>query len=339
MPPCEWKGELVAVTPQTNVTLAELAGLMRGCDDFVICGHVSPDGDCFGSQLALYHALTAMGKRAACVLVRDEEPAASLAFMPGMGLMVPAASYDGACKTFVGVDVPTRERIGEDACALLDRADVSITIDHHASAVAMCQHVYVDPDAAAAAMLVWDLAKLLVDEPPADCALCAYVGLVTDTGGFRFQNSDSRAFDVAAELVAYGVDPAMVATNVFQNRSMASLKLEALTIDRMQLLGDGRASLSWVSEDDLARFGADKADVEPLVDIVRALDGVLVACMLRDQDGQVRGNLRSKDDTDVSALARELGGGGHKAAAGFTLDMPMSEAVEFMKPRLAALFG
>ena len=328
----------MTVTPQTNASIADLAGIFRRCDDFVICGHVSPDGDCFGSQLALYHVLAVMGKRAACVLVRDEQPAASLAFMPGMELMVPAASYDGPCKTFVGVDVPTRERIGEAACRLLDRADTSITIDHHASDVAMCQHVHVDPDAASASMLVWELAKELVAKPPLESALCAYVGLVTDTGGFRFQNSDSHAFDVAAELVAYGVDPAAVATNVFQNRTMASLKLDALAIERMQVLCDGRVSLSWVSAADLDRLGADKADVEPLIDTVRSLDGTIVACLLRDQDGQVRGNLRSKDETDVSVLARQLGGGGHKAAAGFTLDMPIEAAVEFMKPKLAALF-
>lgn len=328
----------MAVTPQTNATIADLADVIRECDDFVICGHVSPDGDCFGSQLALYHVLKAMGKRAACVLVRDEAPAASLRFMPGMELMVPAASYDGPCKTFVAVDVPTRERIGEAACRLLDRADASITIDHHASDVTMCQHVHVDPDYAAAAMLVWELAQLLVDKPPLESAVCAYAGLVTDTGGFRFQNSDYRAFAVAAELVAYGVDPAMVATHVFQNRTMASLKLEALTIDRLQVLCDGRVSISWVSDEDLIRFGADMSDVEPLVDTVRALDGTIVACMLRDQDGKIRGNLRSKDETDVSELARQLNGGGHKAAAGFTLDMPIEEAVEFMKQKLETLF-
>ena len=321
----------MAVTPQTNATIADLAGIIRECDDFVICGHVSPDGDCFGSQLALFHVLKAMGKRATCVLVRDEEPVASLAFMPGMELMVSATSYDGPCKTFIGVDVPTRDRIGEAACRLLDRADVSITIDHHASDVTMCQHVFVDPDVAAAAMLVWDLAKLLVDEPPLESAVCAYVGLVTDTGGFRFQNTDSRAFDVAAELVAYGVDPSVVATNVFQNRTMASLRLEALTVDRMLVICDGKASMSWVTNADLERFGADKSDVEPLIDTVRALDGTVVACMLREQDGCVRGNLRAKDDTDVSELARQLGGGGHKAVG--TCQFP-NETMDEMIPKL-----
>ena len=328
----------MTVTPQTNVTLAELAGIIASCDDFVICGHISPDGDCLGSQLSLYHVLKAMGKRAACVLVRDEEVPASLVFMPGMELMVPAESYDGPCKTFVCVDVPTRERIEEAACALLDRSDVTITIDHHTCEKTMCQHVYVDPDAASASMMVWEIAQMLVDNPPLESALCSYVGIVTDTGGFRFQNSDSDVFNMAAELVAYGVDPSDVATHVFLNRSISSLKLEALTIDRMQIFCDGKATISWVTSEDLALYNAGKADVEPLIDTVRSVDGSLVACMLREQDGQVRGNLRAKDDTDVSALARKVGGGGHKAAAGLTLEMPIEEAVEFMKQHIATLF-
>lgn len=329
----------MAVTPQTNTTLAEIAEVIRGHDDFVICGHVSPDGDCLGCQLALAHVLWAMGKRATCILVRDEPVGVALEHIPGVQKMVPAASFDGICDVFIGVDVPTRERAGKAACAILDRAKASITIDHHASAETMCELVYVDPDIAAASMLVWELACMLEEKPPLESATCAYVGLLTDTGGFRFQNSDSRAFDMAAELVAYGVDPAAVATDVYQNRTMQSLKLEALTIDRMEVIADGQAAISWVTNDDLARLAADKTDVEPLIDTVRTLLGVRVACMLREQDGRVRGNLRSKDATDVSALARQLGGGGHKAAAGFNLDMPLQQAVPFMREKLAALFA
>ena len=328
----------MAVTPQTNTTLADIAEIMRSNDDFVICGHVSPDGDCLGSQLTLWHALKAMGKRATCVLVRDEPVGVSLNWMPGVNDFVPAASYTGACGVFVGVDVPTRERIGV-AAELLDRASTSITVDHHAAEVRMCEHAYIDPDSASASILVWDLVKLLCDKPPLESALCAYIGVMTDTGGFRFQNSDERAFSAASELIAYGVDPALAATSVFQNRTMASLKLEAAVIDRMRVFADGEAALSWISSDDMERFGAIKADAEPLIDAIRALHGTRLACMLREQDGKVRGSLRSKDATDVAALARELDGGGHRSAAGFTLDMPLDEAVEFMMDKMIGLLG
>ena len=327
----------MTVTPQTNSTIAEIASVIRENDDFVLCGHVSPDGDCLGSQLALYHALTIMGKHATCILVHDEPTPFELSFLPGIGGMVPASSYAGPCSVFIGLDVPTRKRIGEAAEKLLDRATISITVDHHAIDTTMCDYVYVDPDSASASMLVWELVKILVDEPPKECALCAYTGIITDTGGFRFQNSDAEAFASAAELVAYGVDAAKVAAQVYQNRTVASLELEALIINRMSLLGDGRIALSWVSAEDFAKLGATKADAEPLINVLRSVSGVTIACVLRGQDDHVRASLRSKDETDVSLLARELGGGGHKAAAGFTLNMPLEDAVPFVSEKLVSL--
>lgn len=328
----------MTTTPQTNATFDEIAQVIREGDDFVICGHVSPDGDCLGSQLSLWHALRVLGKRATCVLVRDEPVGVSLSFLPGLGEMVPAAAFDGACGVFVGVDVPTRERIG-DAAAILDRAGRSVTIDHHVADERMCELAYVDPDSASASILVWEVVKLLCDEPPMESAVCAYAGLATDTGAFRFQNADARAFRAAGELVAFGVDPAYVATQAFQNRTFASLKLEGLVIDRMRLFADGEAVVSWVAQADFDALGAIKADAEPLIDSIRALHGTRLACVLREQDGRVRGSLRSKDDTDVSALARELGGGGHAAAAGFTLELPIAEAVEFMGGKMEELLG
>ena len=321
-------------TPQTNATLAEIADLMAGLDDFVICGHVSPDGDCLGSQLALWHALKALGKRAACVLVKNEPVPFDLSFLPGIDEMVPACSYEGPARVFVGLDVPSRERVGEAACAILDRCQTSITIDHHAVDDPMCEHVYVDPDSASASILVWELVKLLVVKPPAESAQCAYVGLMTDTGSFRYQNADARAFACASELVAYGVDPSLVSAQVYQNRTLASIKLESTMVGHIKLLQDGAIALSYVTADEMERIGAAKSDTEPLIETLRSIRGVLVACMLREQDGKIRGSLRAKDDTDVAAIAREMGGGGHRAAAGFTLDMPLEEAVSMMSTRL-----
>ena len=329
----------MTTTPQTNATLAEIAEVLRTGDDFVICGHVSPDGDCLGSQLALHHALLALGKRSQCVLARDEPVEASLGFLPGIGDLVFAGAYDGPCGVFVGVDAPSRERIGEHASSIHDRCGVSVTVDHHASETTMCDYVYVDPDSASASILVWELAKLLVGKPSYESALCAYTGLVTDTGGFRYQNTNSVALNAAAELLEYGIDPSFVASETLMSRTLASLKLEERVIGRMQFVADGAGVLSWVCRDDLQELGAQKSDTEPLVNVLRSVRGVRVACMLREQDGSVRGSLRSKDDTDVAALARELGGGGHKAAAGLTLDMQLDEAVALMTLKMTEILA
>lgn len=331
----------MTATPQSNSTLQEIADVLRANQTFALCGHVSPDGDCLGSQLALAHVLRALGKQMELLLVQDAPIDDKLSFLPGSDGFVSSAeiahrgqSFD----VFVALDVPTRERIGEAACAVLDAAADSVTVDHHAVPTVMAKHVHVDPDAASTSMLVWQLARLLMDKPPLDAAVCAYTGLVTDTGCFQYQNTDVRAFNAAADMVAYGVSPSHITREVMQNRSLASVRLESIASSRMELFANGQAALGWVSAADMGACGAKKEDADGIVNMLRSIRGVRVACALREQDGEIRGNLRSKDETDVSVLARELGGGGHAGAAGFTLRCSMEEAVATMSSRLASIF-
>lgn len=324
----------MAVTPQTNTTLAAIACALRERDHFVICGHVSPDGDCLGSQLALAAALRQAGKQCACVLARDEEPPRDLAFLPGFDGLVPAARYEGPCEVFVAVDVPTTERVG-DAARLQAAADLTVTVDHHAVPEAMSVLSYTDPDVASTTMLVWELAAVLGAERDRIVATCCYTGLMTDTGRFQYQNADAAAFAAAAEMVAAGAEPAVISRRIYQSRSLASVQLEGRNVDHMALSAGGSAALSWLSQADFEACGACKADAEPMVDVLRAIDGVEVACMLREQpDGEIRGSLRAKGDADVAAIARAFGGGGHTAAAGFTFAGTLVQAVDALAERL-----
>ncbi|MCU7585140.1 DHH family phosphoesterase [Adlercreutzia muris] len=324
----------MAVTPQTNTTLAAIACALRERDHFVICGHVSPDGDCLGSQLALAAALRQAGKQCACVLARDEELPRDLAFLPGFDGLVPAARYEGPCEVFVAVDVPTTERVG-DAAHLQAAADLTVTVDHHAVPEAMSVLSYTDPDVASTTMLVWELAAVLGAERDRIVATCCYTGLMTDTGRFQYQNADAAAFAAAAEMVAAGAEPAVISRRIYQSRSLASILLEGRNVDHMALSADGAAALSWLSQADFEACGACKADAEPMVDVLRAIDGVEVACMLREQpDGEIRGSLRAKGDADVAAIARAFGGGGHTAAAGFTFAGTLVQAVDALAERL-----
>lgn len=323
----------MTVTPQTNTTLEAIAKALLAHDDFCICGHVSPDGDCLGSQLVLAAALRKAGKRVTCLLARQEPIDVSLSFLPGADELVYAADYDGSCESFIAVDVPTSARLG-DAAAVQERADFTITIDHHAVDSVMSQLSYTDPDAASTTMLVWRTVEAMGVGIDADIATCAYTGLMTDTGSFQHQNANAEAFELGAQMVAAGADPAVIAQHVCQNRSVASLELQRLAIAHMRLLGDGAIALSWISRADMEEFGAVKADVEPLIDILRSLRGVRIACILREQETEVRGSFRSKDGTDVAVIAREFDGGGHKAAAGFTMHCSLDEAIEIIGTRL-----
>ena len=318
----------MAVTPQTNTTLSEIAEEFKKLDDFVLCGHISPDGDCLGSQLGLALALEAMGKRVTCVLVNSDSIEAGLMYLPGIDAMVPAEDFNGSVGAFVACDVPLASRMGA-AAALQKRAQVRFTIDHHAVPESMSEFNYVDPDAPACGMLIWALIKEMGVVPTPQMATCLYAALMTDTGRFQYQNTTAEAFACAAEMVQAGAHPAHASREVYQTRSEASLKLERCMLAHMQVAHSGLWALSYVSLDDFVQAGAVKSDAEPLIDVLRSLADIKVACILREQDDCVRGSLRAKDDElDVSELARHIGGGGHKAAAGFTYEGTLSEALE-----------
>lgn len=314
-------------TPQTNTTLSEIAERLSALDDFVICGHVNPDGDCLGSQLALMHALRALGKNAHCVLAKPDPVEANLLFLPGVEEMQAASEYCGSPSVFIAVDVPTVERIGT-ACTLQAHADVRFTIDHHATSGSMSEFNYVDPDSPSASMLVWEVCKYM-HAITRDVALCALTGLITDTGRFSYQNTTAKAFSYAAEMMDAGADPAQITREFFQNRSLASMELERIVLDRMTFECNGAFVYSYLNQEDFQTCNAIKADAESLIDTLRCIRGVRVALILKQTDaGEVRGSLRAKDEeTDVAQVARVFGGGGHKAAAGLTFVGSLDEAL------------
>ncbi len=327
----------MAPTPQTNTTLAAIAEEFKRLDDFVLCGHVSPDGDCLGSQLGLALALEAMGKRVTCVLANPDSIEMGLMYLPGADKMVPAEDFKGPVGAFVACDVPLPSRIGA-AFSIQERAKIRFTIDHHAAPGCMSEFNYVDPDAPACGMLIWTLIKEMGVAPTPQMATCLYVALMTDTGCFQYQNTTAQAFTFAAEMVQAGADPALASRRAYQMRSHASLDLERCMLTNMQVAEDGSWVLSHISRSDFARTGAVKSDAEPLIDVLRSLAGIKVACILREQDDCVRGSLRAKDDgIDVAKLARRFGGGGHTAAAGFTYQGALSEALADLPVHLSAL--
>lgn len=329
----------MGASPQTNTDLASIAAALQEGDDYAICGHVNPDGDCLGSMLALAGALRALGKHVDCLLVEDAPVEEGLHFLPGFETLLPAPYFEGDPTTFITVDVSLESRIGVCA-AIRSRCARTISIDHHRVPEAYSQLNYVDADAPAACLIIWELIKLLPLRVTPDIALCAYTGLMTDTGRFQYQNTNADAYRAASEMVAAGVSPDVPAREVFQSRSMASLHLEGRLLERMELLFGDRFSFSYITRADFQEFGASKADAEPLIDTLRSIRGIEVACILKGQpDGTVRGSFRAKTDADVSAMARALGGGGHKAAAGFTFDGTLEEAIVAVKQQVGALYG
>ena len=174
---------------------------------------------------------------------------------------------------------------------------------------------------------------------PGHVARCLYCAIATDTGRFQYQNADPESFSVASLLVDCGASPSELSLNVYQNFSLSFLHLEALVMGRITSFAGGKIPYSYATSADLERTGASLDECDGLVDVVRSVSGSEVALFLKEvPGGKVRGNIRSKTDKDVSQIAKRLGGGGHKAAAGFSFDGDIDQALAAVLPPLRALF-
>ena len=305
---------------------------LRRARSVVVCGHVRPDGDAIGSTLGVTLALREAGIPAVPTLANRTSPPSTYRFLPGFGLFVAPEQLE-APQVFVAVDSPNPARLGA-AEELMLGAETVIVIDHHPDALPFGQVNVLDATAAATGQLVWGLAHALLDAPSAEVALCCYVGLITDTGRFSYDNTTAHAFSDAADMVATGVDPAETARLVYQDRSKASLDIEARAMCRLTVVNDGHVAFAWVDDNDFEELGVLPEEAESLPDAVRLLGGIDVAFLMRQAGDEVRVNLRAKCGFDVGEVARKFGGGGHKAASGLTYHGTMAELLPLLLPML-----
>lgn len=284
-----------------------------------VCGHGRPDGDAIGSTLALVLALRARGVDARALTADAADPPATYAWMSGFELLesVATAELDEPLDLFISVDNPHPKRLvlAEAVCA---RSRVKILIDHHPETDPYCDYYLVREDTGATAHIVWDLLGDLGWPRTRDVATACLVGLVTDTGSFRYSNTSAATLRVAAEMVDAGADPAQVSVHVYESRSRARIELENRVLSRLTVANGGAVVYSWVFESDYEETGALHADGENLSDLIRVVQGSEVAVLVVVGPRGPRVSLRSKSDFDVSAVAGRWGGGGHRAASGVT---------------------
>lgn len=313
--------------------LHHAAVALRKATSVVVCAHVRPDGDAIGSALALTLALRELGIPAVPTLADDRDPPSTYAWLPGFGLYVRAADLEPP-SVFVALDSPVIERLGEGR-ALAESAGTIVVIDHHPDATEFGEVHVLDPHAAATGQIVWQLLDAMDVKPTSEIALCCYTALLTDTGRFSYQNTTPAAMRDAAAMLEAGVNPSEVARRVYQTRTEASLALEARAMSRLKCTNHNLVAYTWVDDADFAETGARPEEAEHLPEAIRVVDSIEVAVLLRQRGGEVRGNLRAKTTFDVGSVARALGGGGHAAASGFTVeDSTVPEVLARLLPML-----
>jgi phosphoesterase RecJ-like protein len=322
--------------------LAAVAEVLRDSERIAVVTHENPDGDALGSMLGATLGLRALGKDVVMLLTGDAPLPAEYDFLP-LEELLREAPADLEERVLLALDCANERRIGPDR-TVLDRARVVVDVDHHHDNNRFGGVNLIVPDASSTAEIVRDvLAELGVALTP-QIAEALYVGLVTDTGRFQYANTSPKALRLAAELVEAGADVHGIFRRVYETVQFAKLKLLARALERAQVYEGGRLLVSYLVRADFAEAGAVEPYSEGIIDYLRQAEGSELVALIREPptDGGPthRVSLRSsRDEVDVSAIARQVGGGGHRQAAGFSSELPVEEIVAFIRRAFVAAVG
>lgn len=302
----------------------DIVEIIQSRQNFLIIGHLRPDGDCLGSCLGLYETLKQLDKD-----VRF--------YTAG-----PVPAFFNYLPHFDKIEVDCLDGELFDAVLVVDTADLDrvhdgyapmgymVNMDHHISNTRFGNINWIDGNATAAAEMMYRLTLALGVKITPEIATAYYTGIMTDTGGFRFSNTNETTFMVASHLVQCGANPSEIADNVFGTKRPSAIRITAQVLGTLHYEFDGRFIWNDITRQLIANAGGDLADTEGISSEMRSIQGVEIAVLISESlDGFCRLGLRSRGNLNVAELASLFGGGGHKNASGATIRKPFPEAKEF----------
>ncbi|MEI6601899.1 MAG: bifunctional oligoribonuclease/PAP phosphatase NrnA [Clostridia bacterium] len=305
--------------------LADIARQIAESQQIAILTHVSLDGDCLGSSIALGLELRRLGK--AVYVLTDAPIPGALRFLPGKDLVIQALPDGFTYDMAIALDCGDKERF-QDRKKHFALARVTANIDHHGTNAGYAQLNCVDKHSSSTAELVFELLKGMGAAITTDIAVCLYVGLVTDTGGFKYGNTNEATHICAAELLGYGLNIATLSQDIFVYETESMLRLKARALSSLRLEYDKRLAIVSVSMKDFADCQAEKSETEGFADFGRALPSVFASVALREfEQDKIKISMRSKGAYDVSRIAQKFNGGGHINAAGCSIDDTLENAI------------
>jgi bifunctional oligoribonuclease and PAP phosphatase NrnA len=315
-----------SMTTSSDSAWARAVKVIDGASQVCLACHVRPDADALGSMLAVLHAMCGRPDGAPTVVAsfgdNPFEVPAILRFLPGVDLLIPPDEYSSRPEVMLSFDAASIDRLGT-LTGPAQSAGELIVLDHHASNPGFGTINLVDPAAAATAVLAAELIDRLGIPLTPQIALGLYAGLSTDTGSFKFSATTPQVHELAARLLATGIDPGIVSRELYDRAPFSYLGVLAAALSRAVLEPDVAAGLGmvWttVTKFDRAAAGLPLDSAESVIDEIRRTDEAEVAVVLKEDDaGTWQASMRSKSTVDVGAIATELGGGGHARAAGFS---------------------
>lgn len=293
-----------------------------------MASHVNPDGDAVGALLALSLALKSMNK-GVCVYNQSAIPAV-YRFLPSVSTIGQTVAMPLEYDAIVVLDCGSIERLGTIAPDVR-KTSMIINIDHHITNTRFGHIHLIDPNACATAEIVYRVIKALSVKFDQAMAMAIYTGILTDTGSFRFSNTNQAAFAICAEMIEFGANPYEVAQYVYGHYSLGRIKLLNLALDSLEISPNGDVSIMSLTQDMMDNTGTRDEDIDGIINYARRIEDVKIAALIHEIAGNGRDrrqyhvSLRSDGSVNVANIAAFFGGGGHASAAGFSVEATLPE--------------
>lgn len=303
------------------MTLDNILEEINKAKKIVIITHENPDGDAIGSSLAMKLALNQLGKNADVII--PEFPK-TFEFLPGINEVKKESNiekYDLA----IALDCASIKLLN-GFTKYFDNATVKVAIDHHSSNTMFADYNYVDQDAPACAQLLLVVFSYFNINVTKDIGTCILAGIITDTGGFRYEGVTADTFRFVAELCEKGIKVTQVYSQVYASKTRAKFELHRIALNRLEFLEDGKIAFTYVTKADEEQVEAKNGDYDGIVENGRDVEGVEVSVFLRETDKGIKVSLRSKNYVNASEVAMMFGGGGHLRAAGCNIQGTIDQA-------------
>lgn len=317
------------------MTLDDILEEIKKAQNIVVLTHESPDGDAISSSLSVMHVVEQLGKKVDVII--PEFPR-DFQFLPGAEKIL----QKGNCENYdlaISVDCSDLKRL-VGSKEYFETAKTTIQIDHHSVNAMFADFNYVDPVAPSCCQVLIAMFEYYGLEITKDLATCILTGMITDTGGFQWGGVSPETFEFAAELVRKGAKLKEICRIALRKKSKAHCELERLVYNRLEYFEDGKIALAYLTLEDYNKLNTEMGDDEGLVEMLRDIEGVQVAVLLKEKDGTngFKGSLRSHETVNVSDIALLLGGGGHRGAAGCfivgTVEQAKAKIIDAIKHEL-----
>lgn len=302
-----------------KITITDLAPVLAGHERFVLCSHTRPDGDAIGSVVALKAALEGLGKKV--VALNESGVPENLRFLKGAEGVVPPGDEALDAEVFIALDTANRERLGARCLAVTERIPMCVNIDHHISNEMYGDLVLVDDTAAAVGEIVYRMIVELGLPMPEEARDALYVAVSTDTGSFQYSNTGAGTLEMAADLVRRGVPVGELNARIYHEYPFRRVELLRELLGTLERSEDGRIAWWILRQEVKDRLEMQAGDTEGLVDVMRAIRGVVLCVFFEEIAGALRVSMRSKDErVNVCRVCARFGGGGHAMASGARIE-------------------